>query len=151
MLIQDQIVIRADVAQVWELTVDVEVWPAITPTVTSVERLDDGPLRVGSTARIAQPKQGPRTWTVTRLEPGALFEWETPVSSTTMTGRHRLEQVPDGCRNTLEIELTGRGSRLLGLLARRQFAKAIRTENQGFRRAAEVQADTSPVDEESAG
>jgi len=151
MLIQNQLTIAADLDEVWRLTMDVEGWPAITPTMTSVERLDDGPLRVGSTARIVQPKQPPRTWTVSRLEPGRVFEWQTMLSATTMTGRHLLDAVSQGCRNTLEVEITGRGSGVLGVLARRQLAKAIATENEGFRRAAEQAAADSPVDGPPAG
>jgi uncharacterized membrane protein len=48
---------RADV--VWAVTVDVERWPEWSPTVTSVTRLDDGPLRRGSVARLEQPLQPP--------------------------------------------------------------------------------------------
>lgn len=42
MQITDIIDIDAPIERVWELTVDVEAWPRYTPTMTSVERLDDG-------------------------------------------------------------------------------------------------------------
>ena len=57
--------IGAPVEVVWALTEDVEAWPDVTPTMTSVERLEDGPLAVGSQASIKRPGQGARVWTVT--------------------------------------------------------------------------------------
>jgi len=36
--------------------------------MTSVERLDDGPITLGSRARVKQPGQRPAVWTVTELE-----------------------------------------------------------------------------------
>ena len=60
MRIEDSIDIAAPVERVWELTMDVESWPQLTPTITSVKRLDHGPLAVGSAARIKQPAQAER-------------------------------------------------------------------------------------------
>ena len=135
--IEDQVEISSGADKVWALTIDVERWPELTSTITSVERLDEGPLRVGSTARIVQPKQPPRVWTVTRLDPLRRFEWHTRARSVTMTGIHLIDTVAGGCRNTLVLELTGLGSGLLGRLAKRPLAAALRTENDGFKRAAE--------------
>jgi len=90
---------EAPIDVVWGLTEDVERWPETTPTMTSVERLDDGPLGVGSQARIKQPGQRARTWTVTRFERGRTFAWSTKA-----LGAHM---------------------------------KAIATENEGFKQAAE--------------
>lgn len=137
MRIEDVQVIRATPETVWALTADIERWPSITPTITSVERLDDGPLRVGSRARLSQPRQPQRVWTVSTFDPPRRFEWSTRVGPLTMTGGHLVEPAPEGCRNRLSVEVTGFGAGLFGLLVKRQLAAAIRTENDGFRRTAE--------------
>ncbi len=137
MKIEDRVTIAAPVEQVWALTEAVEGWPDLTPTITSVERLDDGELGEGSQARIVQPRQRPRVWTVTRFEPPYLFVWRTQVGPVTMTGSHHLEPADSGVVNVLGLALEGRGSRLFGALVRRAMAKSIHTENLGFQRAAE--------------
>jgi len=47
---------------VWAVMRDVERWPEWTTTVTRIERLDSGPLTVGSRLRIRQPKLLPADW-----------------------------------------------------------------------------------------
>ncbi|HRE03530.1 MAG TPA: SRPBCC family protein, partial [Ilumatobacteraceae bacterium] len=71
----NSIVIAAPAAVVWNLTIDVANWPSVTPTMTSVERLDDGPFGIGSKARVKQPMQRPTTWTVTEFDPERRFAW----------------------------------------------------------------------------
>jgi len=135
--VTNELLIDADVEKVWDLTIDVERWPDTTPTITEVTLLDPGPVAVGTRARIVQPRQRPRVWTVGRLEPNAAFEWSTEVGPLTMTGGHRLTPTEHGTVNLLTVELTGRGATLAGRLLGRQLAKAIATENQGFKTAAE--------------
>lgn len=129
--------IEAPVDVVWALTEDVERWPDITPTMTSVERLDDGPLAVGSQARIKQPGQGSRVWTVTRFEAGRLFAWSTKALGTHMEGSHHLSEEDGVCVNRLVLELTGGTAGIVGRLLGGQLRKAITTENEGFKAAAE--------------
>ncbi len=137
MKIEDRLTIAAPVEQVWALTEHIEGWPTLTPTITSVERLDDGELGEGSRARLVQPGQRPRVWTVTRFEPPHLFVWRAQMGPVIMIGSHVLEPVDSGVVNVLGLELEGRWSRPFGVLARRSLAKSIHTENLGFQRAAE--------------
>jgi uncharacterized membrane protein len=138
MHLEDRVEIAAPAARVWALTVDVERWPDSTPTMTSVERLDDGPLAVGSQARVKQPAQRPRVWTVTQLEPGRRFAWATTAMGLRMEGAHLIEGDDTACTNTLTLEVTGALASTLGRLLAGQFRKAIVTENQGFKRTAEA-------------
>ena len=137
--LRDELVIDAPAATVWALTIDIESWPQTTPTVTSVERLDDGPLAVGSRARLKQPRQRAAVWTVTRLEPETVFEWSTRTMGMTMTGGHRIEPLDDGrCRNVLTLRASGPTATLLGWLVSRPIRQAIATENAGIKRRAEA-------------
>jgi len=141
MEITSELTIDASVERVWDLTLDLESWPEMTPTMTRVERLDTGPVVVGSRARVTQPKQRPTVWTVTRCEPRSCFEWTTKVATVTMTASHHLEPMPDGrCRNTLGITFSGFGSGVARRLLGRAVRDAIQTENEGFRAAAEAHA-----------
>lgn len=61
---------------------------------------------------------------------------ETRVGSIQMAGIHHLVETEGGYRNHLVVELTGRGSGLLGRLLGRQICRAITLENEGFSAAA---------------
>lgn len=136
--IENSIEIAAPLSRVWDLTVDVESWPRHTPTVTSVERLDDGPLAVGSVARIKQPGQRVKRWAVTALEPQRRFAWATRTLGATMTGSHLLAESAAGTTNTLVIDIEGPLARVVTALAGPSIRTALRTENQGFKSAAEA-------------
>ncbi|HRC62102.1 MAG: SRPBCC family protein [Dehalococcoidia bacterium] len=138
MRIEHTIEIAAPADRVWELTLDVEKWPELTPTITSVKRLDGGPMAVGSQARIKQPAQGTRVWTVTDLEPKRHFVWSTKVMGSRMTGGHHLSQGATGTTNRLTVDIEGPFAPVLGVLLRRPILNAITKENQGFKRAAEA-------------
>jgi len=129
-------VIDAPQSLVWRLTTEVTEWPSFMPTVQRVERLDAGPLRVGSSARIKQPAQSAAVWTVTRLVPAREFTWETRRFGLRMTGRHLLEPAGAGTRNTLVIDVTGRGSGLFAALFGGLMSRVLREESAAFERAA---------------
>jgi uncharacterized membrane protein len=134
---ENELQIDAPIDVVWRLTADVESWPSVTPTMTSIERLDDGPITVGSRARVKQPGQRAAVWTVTGLDPNRLFEWRTSVLGMQMIGRHELAEVDGGTRNRLSLELTGRGSGVFGKLIGKKISQSIGTENAGFKSHAE--------------
>jgi len=134
---EDTVTIDAPTEVVWGLTVDVTNWPTITPTMTRIERLDEGPMHDGSSARVKQPRQTAAVWTVTRLEQGREFTWQTRRMGLTMTGSHRVESLGDHCRNTLTLDVDGPGSVLFGRLFGRVMRSSIATENAGFRERAE--------------
>ncbi|NUO61039.1 MAG: hypothetical protein HOV71_14855 [Hamadaea sp.] len=133
---ENTVTIDAPTGRVWDLTTDVENLPSVTPTMRRVVRLDDGPIHEGSRAKIWQPAQTPAVWTVTKLDPSREFSWQTRRLGVTMTGRHLLADDGDGCRNTLVLEVTGPGAKLVGALLGKTFAKALATENAGLQRAA---------------
>lgn len=107
--------IPAPTDRVWAVMSDVERWPEWTPTVTRIERLDQGPLVVGSRAHIRQPKLPPATWKVTELVPGHSFTWVTQSPGVLVIAHHRVESTVDGTRATLSLRFSG----LLGPLVAR--------------------------------
>lgn len=137
MRIEHHIDIAASPAIVFALTTDIEAWPSLTPTVTSVAKLEPGPLRVGAKARIKQPGQAETVWTVTVLEPDRRFEWTAKVLGMAMVATHIVDPTSTGCRNTLRLDLSGLATRVLGPLLKRRLLKVLRTENEGFRKEAE--------------
>jgi uncharacterized membrane protein len=140
---EHSLAVDAPASVVWDFTVDIDNLPSVTPTITSVERLDSGPLAVGSRARLKQPRQAPAVWTVTELDEGRAFVWQTRRLWLTMVGAHRIEDLGDSCRNTLTLELNGWGSRLLGALLGRTVRSTIATESTTLKAAAEAQVRRS--------
>jgi hypothetical protein len=136
MRIEHHLDIEAAPSIVFALNTDIERWPALTPTVTAVSRLDEGPLRAGSQALIKQPGQRATVWTVATLEPDHRFVWSAKSAGMRMVATHLVDPTPTGARNLLRIELAGPVARLLGPLLRRKLHTILKTENEGFRREA---------------
>lgn len=130
---------RAGVARVWDALVDVTDWPRWSESVTSVERLDDGPLRVGSRARLKQPGMPVLVWEVTELRAPEIFTWETRSPGVRTVGRHVLRANPDGTtRIELAIEQRGPLAGLIGLLSGRRTRRFIGYEAAALKAAGEA-------------
>lgn len=137
----DTVKIDAPIERVWEVTLDVEGLPDLSPTTMSrVERLEAGPLSVGSRTRIKQPGQAARVWTVRRLDEPHQFMWDTRWGPLTMTAIHALAADGDGTHNTLSLEVSGPGSAVVGRLMGRTVGRVLATENAGFKRVSEAPA-----------
>ena len=138
MILTNTVEIAAPIERVWALTEDIEKWPAITPTMTSIVRLDSGPLKVGSTARVKQPRQRARVWTVTRFDPNDTFAWRSRILFMGVVGSHSMASRGDGSTaNTLTLEMSGVMSRLFGRILTSTLRQALATENAGFKQHAE--------------
>jgi len=99
--------IDAPTQPVAEVLFDVARWPEWTPTIDDVERLDEGPFRVGSRARVRQPKLPKAEWEVTEVVDGRSFTWEATGPGMRTIARHEVVPDGDGSRVTLSIEQTG--------------------------------------------
>ena len=130
--------IEAPVDRVWEVLRDVERWPEWTSTVTSVRRLDDGPLAVGSRARIEQPRIPPTEYVVTELEPSRSFTWVATGPGVRTTARHLLEALgTGGTRVTLAVEQAGLVGAVMGRFYRRLTDRYLATEAEGIKARSE--------------
>lgn len=137
-MISNTIEIEAPAATVWALNTDVARWPDLLPATVQAVEPDPAGLRLGATARIKQPAQPWRTWTVTALDPEHRFVWEADGFGGRIIARHELRPGTAGIINTLSIELTGRGARLRERLLRRPIARALAIENAAFKHEAEA-------------
>jgi len=125
----------SDSAQhVFDTYADVEHWPSWTGSVTSVEKIDPGPLKVGLRARVRQPKLPVAVWQVTRLVPGQEFTWEARGRGVHTIGTHRVTPTGDGSvRVSAILEQAGPLGWLVGLLTARITRRYLRTEVDGLK------------------
>ena len=99
--------IAAPAERVWSVMSDVERWHEWTASIRRVQRLDEGPMRIGSRARVYQPGFPPALWTVTEFEPDGHFVWISRAPGLLVTARHSVEARVGGCRATLALEFAG--------------------------------------------
>lgn len=149
MTIEHSTPIAAPPDVVWAVTEDVERWPEWQPTVTSVRRLDAGPFRVGSRARIKQPLQPEATWTVTDHAPGRRFSWESVRPGLRLVGTHDVAPDGAGASSRLRVEATGPLAVLLWPLLGPATRWSLRQENAGLRRRCEAGSTSPRVSEAS--
>src|SRR4051812_19307974 len=92
---RDSVTIAAPVAVVGDIMKAVERWPGWTASVTTVDRSATGPLTVGETVVVKQPKLPASTWTVTRAEDHG-FEWTSASAGVRNVGGHWATDNGDG-------------------------------------------------------
>jgi uncharacterized membrane protein len=130
--------IHAPADRVWTVMRDIERWPEWTSTVTSVERLDDGPLRSGARALIRQPKLPPARWQITELDDARrTFTWITRSPGVTVTACHSVDTHSDGCLATLSIQFSGLLARLVARLTRQLNERYLDIEAKGLKERCE--------------
>jgi hypothetical protein len=124
-VVHDEYVVRMNAAPaiVVPVILDVERWHEWTPSIRSIRRLDDGPLRVGSEAVVSQPRLPTARWRVTELDPATGFAWESRSPGIRSVGEHWARPADGGAEVTLRLEQHGPigalFGRLLGGLTRR--------------------------------
>jgi uncharacterized membrane protein len=112
-----EVEIDAPPKRVWEVLTDVERWPEWAETVTSVTRLEEGPLTLNSRARIEQPKLPSTEYVVTELSPRASFTWVARGPGVRTIARHDVESLPHGgTRVRLSVEQAGPLGKVIGRL-----------------------------------
>ena len=125
--------------RVWAVVSAVERWPELLDFYNSVEWLDGGSLAVGSRARISQKRMPKLVWTVTEVDAGRVFTWETRSPGVRTSGSHLVADLGDGrARLTLSIAQVGPGAGMAGLMTGRQTRRYVDAEAAGMKRAAEA-------------
>jgi hypothetical protein len=104
--------------RVWAVVLDVEHWPDWNTAVTRVQRMDIGPLTLGSRTRIWQPKLMPAVWQVTSLDQKRrIFAWTTHTFGMKVVARHQVETIGAHSRVSLRLNYIG----VLGTVMARIF------------------------------
>jgi uncharacterized membrane protein len=131
--------IDAPLDRVWQTLIDVERWPEWTASMRRVERLDAGPLSVGSRVRIKQPRLPAVVWQVTSLDPRQSFGWTARSIGITSVADHQLSTSTDGAVTvTLVLRQTGPLGWLVGTLAGRMTRRYLNLEAQGLKSRSEL-------------
>jgi uncharacterized membrane protein len=132
---------QADIASAWTAITDVTSWPRWTKSMTSVERLDDGPLRLGSKARVKQPGIQPLVWEVTEFTDQQVFSWTATAPGVRTVGRHLLSRNGDGSTKiTLELHQSGPLSGVVKAFLGRRSVRYLDLEANGLKAASEAVA-----------
>lgn len=139
---EEQVNVHAGADEIWRVLYDVARWPTWTPTVRSASVQGSGHLAVGSRVRLKQPRLLPATWTITALEPGRSFDWQSSSPGLTSSAGHRIERTDDGCRVTLTFEQSGRGAALASLVYGRLIQRYVAVEAASLKRRAESGPDS---------
>jgi uncharacterized membrane protein len=134
---ETKIEIAAHQSVVWEALVDVEDWPRWTESIDTVERLDDGPLELGSRARVKQPGMPPLVWQVSEMDKGRGFVWTTRSPGVTTTGGHWLQAGPAGTTLTLTLEQRGVLAGFVRAVTGRRTRRYLASEAAGIKACSE--------------
>jgi polyketide cyclase/dehydrase/lipid transport protein len=119
----------AEPDRLWAVLSDVEKWPEWIEVYEEVRRAETGPLALGARAHVKQRGLAPGDWTVTELEEGSVFVWESGQSGVRLLGRHVVDAEPGGgSRLTLRFEMTGALSGLMGALLGRKVRRYVDLE-----------------------
>jgi uncharacterized protein YndB with AHSA1/START domain len=131
--------IDAPPADVWAALADLERWPMWASQFTRLERLDAGPMALGSRVRVRLRAMPGAVWEVTEHEAGHLFTWvSSPVPGLRLTGGHVITPVGSGATAEFSMEASGPlGTVLAPILGRGVFARNTRTAAEGLKRYVE--------------
>jgi uncharacterized membrane protein len=140
MRFEHAVAIAAHADSVWRVIVDVETWPELTESMTSVERVDPGPLTVGSRVKIKQPRLPTTEWVVTECVEGQKFVWESNNAGVRTRAVHSVLEAAGSTTLRLEIEQSGLLSGLVGVLFGAMTHKYLDMEALGFKARAEALA-----------
>ena len=123
---------------VWAVLIDVQRWPEWTDSMAEVRWHQGAAVSVGSRARVKQPGMPALTWTVTALDGGHGFTWQTSSVGVATLGTHAVEPLGDGrSRLTLGLRQSGALAGLIGMLTGSRTRRYVQMEADGLKRAAE--------------
>jgi len=129
--------INTSVERVWQILSDLERWPLWTPTVLSVQRLDDRAQVIGRRYRLHQPRLGKANWTVTDWIRLIGFVWVCKRPGLLLVAEHKLRPEGTGCAVQLQLKVSGLLEPLVTRYAADLIDAYLRLEAAGLRRRCE--------------
>lgn len=136
--------IAASPAQVWAVMRAIERWHEWTPSIRSIERLDSGPIRAGSRARVRQPGLPAAVWEVTDWVEDKGFTWVSRAPGVRVTGDHQVTPSQAGTRATLAIRYEGPLAPILVWLTRGVNDRYLALEAAGLKKRSEELYPSTP-------
>jgi uncharacterized membrane protein len=126
---------------VWDVMADVERWPEVTESMTSVKRLEDAPLGVGTKVLVQQPKLKPVVYTVITYDEGRNFAWTANAVGVKTLAAHSVTPRADGKTTlALTLQLEGFLVPVARLYAGAMIQRYVAMEAAGIKRRAEEKA-----------
>jgi hypothetical protein len=119
----------AEPDRLWAVVSDVESWPEWIEVYEEVSRAGAGDLELGDTVHVKQKGLAAGDWTVTELDEGRVFAWESRQPGVRIVGRHVVSEVASGgSRLTLQLEMSGWASGLVAVLLGRKSRSYVDLE-----------------------
>lgn len=124
---------------VWNVVTDVESWPQITDSISSLDYIEGSTLTVGSRVAIKQPRLPRTVWRVTEVADGSRFVWVAEGPGVTTTAGHEITAATP-VDLTVWLEQKGPVGAVVGWLGRSLTRRYLEMESTGIKRKAEEQA-----------
>jgi len=119
----------AEPDRLWAALSDVEKWPEWIEVYKEVRLAEGSPLALGARAHVKQRGLAAGDWTVTELDEGRVFAWESRKPGVRLVGRHTVSREPGGgSRLVLGFEMTGALSGVMGALLARKVRRYVDLE-----------------------
>jgi uncharacterized membrane protein len=141
---EETVLIDSPPDKVWTVYTDVERWPEWTSTMEKIERQDDGPLRLGSTALIIAKGSPSSVWTVTEMTEGKSFTWESTARGVKLVAWHFIEPDPAGAKVRLGVRMSGFMAMLFSPFLRSLARRNVKTEAEGIKSRCESDSVEPP-------
>jgi hypothetical protein len=127
----------------WAVLSDVERWPEWIEVYEEVRRGEAGALTLGDTTHVKQKGLAAGDWTITELDEGREFVWESRQPGVRIVGRHVVTPEPEGgSRLTLGLEMSGWLSGPIGAMLGKKSRSYVDLE---CARLAAVAAEPTPA------
>ena len=119
-------IIKTPPERVWAAYLDLTGWLAWNPHMRELRLLTEGPLAVGSRARLVLKTGLRSTWEVTELNLGHSFAWTASLApGLRLVFDHVVEPLDGGSRAVLGIEASGPVAVVAGPVLRFVYARNL--------------------------